>query len=369
MDTPSDFNEEFFALLTENREDLLGAWVEQASEEQRKAGFLQAVRMGWMPGVKRLVTRVDQKTVDHGLTFAVVAHDLAAVDFLAPLATSAHCSGAAIESAAHKGAVRTVELLVSHTSRTIKNGVLAGAAAKGQMEIVRLVRPLSTEMEVNNALVAAAKEGRSAIVQELLPHCLFTNYRNGALVAAAKNGWVDTVDVLLPVCDAPGVNNALSHAAAAGYIDVVRQLVAHCDPKASNSLALRAAAQNGYVECVELLIPLSDPLSNNSAALREAAANGHLGCVKKLLPVSNPKETPMLSALYWALGHGQDRCAEYLYRFSDPLAVLWYLENEKEPKAKVLSEMMARRQKQTLHQQIAKRRGDNTEAEVVRRKL
>ena len=369
MNNPADFNDEFFALLTGNQEDDLDAWVKQASEEQRKAGFLQAVRMGWMPGVKRLVTLVDQKTVDYGLTFAVASHNLAAVDFLAPLATLAHRSGAAIESAAHKGAVRAVELLVSHIPHTVKNGVLAGAAAKGQMEIVRLVRPLSTEMEVHNALVAAAKEGQSAIVRELLPHSVLQNYRNGALVAAAKNGWVDAVDVLLPMCDAPGVNNALSHAAAAGYIDVVRQLVAHCDPKASNSLALRAAAQNGYVECVQLLIPLSDPLSNNSAALREAAANGHLGCVKKLLPVSNPKETPMLSALYWALGHGQDRCAEYLYRFSDPLAVLWYLETEKEPKAKVLSEMMVRRQKQTLHQQIAERRGDNTEAEVVRRKL
>ena len=369
MDTPADFNDEFFALLTENREDDLDAWVKQASEEQRKAGFLQAVRMGWMSGMKRLVTRVDQKIVDHGLTFAVAAHDLAAVDFLAPLATSAHCSGAAIELAAHKGAVRMVELLVSHIPHTVKNGVLVGAAAKGQMEIVRLVRPLSTEMEVNNALVAAAKEGRCAIVQELMPHCLFTNYRNGALVAAAKNGWVEVVDVLLPVCDLSGINNAFSHAAAAGCIEVVRKLLPHCDPTNAPSIALQAAAKNGYVECVELLIPLSDPLSNNSAALRQAAANGHLGCVKKLLPVSNPKETPMLLALYWALSHGQDQCAEHLYSFSDPLAVLGYLEREHDPKAQVLSEMMARRQKQTLHQQIAEWRGDNTEAEVVRRKL
>lgn len=113
------------------------------------------------------------------------------------------------------------------------------------------------------------------------------------------------------------LEHAFANAASAGSLGVLKMIAEHVDPKAKNSLALRAAAKNGRLDCAQFLVVRSGPASEITMALAAAAGAGHLDCVRALLPHSQA-ELEHSQALTVAAKGGWAECVKALLEESRP---------------------------------------------------
>ena len=131
-----------------------------------------------------------------------------------------HVDGA-LKNAAHNGAVKVINYLLTETlsrlSQEALNDSLNIAASRNYFEIVRRLSDLTQIVDLRQALLKAAENGSSLIVEHLIRNekgssaRLNQSHIDEALVIACRHGNVDTALSLIDL-GARYLNRALDHA-------------------------------------------------------------------------------------------------------------------------------------------------------------
>lgn len=181
------------------------------------------------------------------------------------------CFDQALRIAAHDGWDEGVRLLLNFSSqahprsrRSANSEALESAAHRGRLGCVEMLIPVSDPLRsFSQALAMAAEGGQVECAKALLPHSNPRAAECKALKRAAEGGKLATVELLAPLSSDAQRMEALESAAREGMHDCVAHLRDwHMEQNRPGELlrvaicrGLRKAALNGQDSCVAALLP------------------------------------------------------------------------------------------------------------------